>query len=79
MAKYDGLREHLRQHSGDVEMSFEEISDLVPGGLPSSAFRYSAWWSNEDRTHAQSTSWRDAGISAHPDIAGRRVHFEQRS
>ncbi|WP_443673247.1 DUF7662 domain-containing protein [Micromonospora vinacea] len=79
MAKYDGLHEHLRRRSGDVEMSFEEVSDLVPGGLPSSAHRYSAWWSNDDRTHSQSRSWSDAGFSAHPDIARQRVHFEPQS
>ncbi|WP_433533783.1 DUF7662 domain-containing protein [Micromonospora sp. CA-249363] len=79
MAKYDGLRDYLRHRSGDVEMSFEEVSALVPGGLPSSAHRYSAWWTNEDRTHPQSRSWGDAGFSAHPDIARRRVRFERRS
>ncbi|MFG1712408.1 hypothetical protein [Micromonospora sp. NPDC049203] len=72
-------------------MSFEEIANLVPGGLPRSAYRHPAsgirhpasgirhpaWWSNNDRTHPQSDAWHAAGFAARPDLIGRRVRFIQ--
>ncbi|SCG34811.1 DUF7662 domain-containing protein [Micromonospora humi] len=75
MSKYDGLRDHLRTRAGEVTYSLEEVADLVPGGLPPSAYRYPAWWSNGDRTHPHSRSWEDAGYAAYPDLALRRVRF----
>ncbi|MEU5828636.1 DUF7662 domain-containing protein [Micromonospora tulbaghiae] len=75
MGKYDGLRDHLRRRTAEVDMSFEEIANLVPGGLPRSAYRHPAWWSNNDRTHPQSHAWHAAGFAARPDLIGRRVRF----
>ncbi|WP_349876721.1 hypothetical protein ABIH81_21670 [Micromonospora sp. HUAS YX12] len=75
MSKYDGLRDHLRTRAGTVTYSLDEVSDLVPGGLPPSAYRYAAWWANGDRTHSHSRSWQDAGYTAHPDLTLRRVRF----
>jgi hypothetical protein len=44
-------------HRDDVD----EIDQLVRG-LPASARRYSAWWSNEvEGRHAQARAWVDAG------------------
>jgi len=60
-------------------MSFDEINDLVPGGLPPSAYRHDAWWSNEDAsgsTHSQSRlGWMAAGYIATADRARRQVTF----
>lgn len=60
-------------------MSFDEISDLVPGGLPPSAYRYDAWWNNEDgqgSTHSQSRlGWMAAGYTAVADRTYRQVIF----
>ncbi|WP_420883949.1 DUF7662 domain-containing protein [Micromonospora sp. CPCC 205547] len=78
MAKYDLLRDHLRRRSGAVELSFAEVSDLVPGGLPNSAYRYAAWWNNGDETHSHCRSWGDAGFDAHADIPRQRVRFVPR-
>ncbi|MEU4643404.1 hypothetical protein [Micromonospora sp. NPDC023814] len=75
MSKYDALRDMLRRHNGEVRYTFAELDDIVPGGLPPSAYRYEAWWSNGDRTHAQCRAWGDAGYDAHPDIAGRQIRF----
>jgi hypothetical protein len=51
-------------------MSFGEVADIVPGGLPPAAFRYRAWWAN-DATHVQArdgwlgANWRSAGVNMH--------------
>jgi hypothetical protein len=60
-------------------MSFGEINELVPGGLPPSAYRHDAWWSNEDdpsSTHSQSRlGWMAAGYTVVADRASLRVTF----
>lgn len=62
MAKYDPLRRHLASRAGrDIGMTFDEVDGLV-GGLPESARRHRAWWSNErDGGHVQARAWMDAG------------------
>jgi hypothetical protein len=66
VSKYASVRDQLRQSGRDrVRMSFDELNDLVPGGLPPSAYRHDAWWSNESEpssTHSQSRlGWMAAG------------------
>ncbi len=60
-------------------MSFDEITNLLPGGLPPSAYRHDAWWSNEDApesTHSQSRlGWMAAGYTAAADRTTRQVVF----
>ena len=51
------------------------LSDLVPGGLPPSAYVWTAWWNNDDQTHPQSRSWAAAGFNATPDLTRRTVRF----
>jgi hypothetical protein len=62
VAKYDPLFERLcRAGDGSVELSFDEIGRLV-GGLPASADRHAAWWSNDaDGRHVQAHAWLNAG------------------
>jgi hypothetical protein len=62
VAKYDPLFEHLcRAGDGALEMTFTEIDGLV-GGLPGSARRLSAWWSNDQHgPHVQAKAWLAAG------------------
>jgi hypothetical protein len=66
VSKYAQLRIWLGQSGRDrVRVSFSQLEDLVPGGLPPSAFKYDAWWSNESdpgSTHSQSRlGWTAAG------------------
>jgi hypothetical protein len=66
MSKYATLRDWLRQSGrAKVRMSFDQLDDLVPGGLPPSAHRHDAWWNNESgpgSTHSQSRlGWMAAG------------------
>ncbi len=78
MGKYDALFEHLcRAGDGPVEMTFEEISQLV-GGLPASAQRWPAWWGNEAAggRHVQARAWLEAGREVEQvDRQARRVRF----
>jgi hypothetical protein len=47
VAKYSPLRRHLAAEVGSqAHMTFAEIDELI-GGLPASARRHRAWWSNE--------------------------------
>lgn len=74
MSKYAPLRDALHGGGTTVTLTLEEIADLV-GGLPRSAYSYTAWWSNEDLSHVQSQAWESAGYRAEPDLRGRQVRF----
>jgi hypothetical protein len=74
--KYDPLRDRLVGLSGPIELTFEEVAGLV-GGLPSSAYRYTQWWENEQGgAHVQARAWRAIGKHvASIDLAHQRVVF----
>jgi hypothetical protein len=77
MAKYDPLFEHLCQAPSEpIEMTFTEVAQLV-GGLPDSARKHAAWWSNErDGQHVQARAWLEAGRQVeHVDQGSGRVRF----
>jgi len=78
VSKYSSLRRHLERETGPaVERTFDEIDDVV-GGLPASARRYSAWWSNErEGTHVQARAWMDAGwrVANVNPLTAKRVRF----
>jgi hypothetical protein len=77
MSKYSALRRHLeRKASPSIEMTFDEVEKVV-GGLPASARRYSAWWSNErEGTHVQAHAWMDAGWRVESvNLTAERVRF----
>ncbi len=82
MAKYGDLTELLNGKRGELNISIDltmnEIADAVPGGLPPSAYKFEAWWSNDDATHPQSRSWADADYDAHPDLRASTVRFSTR-
>jgi hypothetical protein len=80
VGKYSALARHLtglRQAS--VRLTFEQVAELVPGGLPDSAYRHSAWWANEtDGRHVQSRAWTGAGWQVETvDLAGRSAVFSR--
>jgi hypothetical protein len=43
----------------EITSTFDELDRLIPGGLPSSARRHRAWWSNSGQPHSE--VWRGAG------------------
>lgn len=62
------------QPSRSVTATFAELDALVDG-LPPSASRYRAWWSNTP-SHTQAVAWMDAGWRVDAvDLAARRVTF----
>ncbi len=77
MAKYDALRDELRRRGQPrLTMTFAEIDQLVPGGLPNSAFQYGPWWSNSGDTHVQWHAWREAGYGVERyDLSAKTVTF----
>jgi len=79
MAKYDALARFLAARDDDqVELSFEEVGDVV-GGLPPSAYLERSWWANTrspGNAHApgwMAVGWRVGKI----DMAARRVLFRR--
>jgi hypothetical protein len=77
MIKYDALFRHLCTiDDGPVEMTFEEIEQLV-GPLPRAAAQRD-WWSNDPaaRRPSHSRAWLDAGRQVElVDRTNRRVRF----
>lgn len=63
MPKYDVLKDRLSADGrAVVVLDWAELQDLLDGGLPASARRHRAWWSNEPQgRHAQARGWLDAG------------------
>ena len=60
--KYRALFEHLDARQEDERRAeFSEIERILGFGLPLSARRYSAWWSNNDHRHSQARAWLAAG------------------
>ena len=77
-SKYAPLTEHLARAAqrGDtqVEVTFTQVGDLV-GGLPPSARKWRAWWSNDSKSEAQAwraAVWHVAWVS----LDHERVRFE---
>lgn len=76
VGKYGEIGAQLRRHTGSSwSPSFNELADLVPGGLPPSAYEHSAWWSNSS-SHVQAQAWLAAGWQSQDvDLRARRVTF----
>lgn len=75
MSKYDPLRAHLAQHSGQFAMRIDEMDAIVPGGLAPSARKDARWWLNDDPSHPHCRAWGDAGFTAHPALSRGLVTF----
>ncbi|CAB4775779.1 unannotated protein [freshwater metagenome] len=78
MAKYDPLRDHLKNSAtGTVTLSFARIDELV-GGLPRSARTHRAWWSNHEGRHVQAQAWLAAGRTVTSvDLVREQVAFQR--
>ena len=56
-ADWSLLRHYLQRQPGErVELSWQELANLV-GGMPTSAIEHAAWWSG-DRPHSPRRSTR---------------------
>lgn len=63
MEKYQALTQFLDEAKGDkVVMAFEDINDLIGGGLPESAFKHRPWWANRtEGKGSQNLAWQSVG------------------
>lgn len=76
MSKYDPLRNYLEGLTHEVTLPFAQINDLVPGGLPQSAYNHDAWWANEeDGQHVQARAWLDAGYRVSANLTAESARF----
>ena len=74
MGKYDPLFRYLNSDvKSKVVLSYVEIENILSFKLPTSAYKYKAWWDNN--SHVQSKSWRDAGYKVDSIILGDKVIF----
>ena len=79
MAKYDPLAAWLRRQLDrrEVTLGFDDVERLIESGLPASAHRHQAWWSNSE-SHVQATAWMAAGWHVDAvDQRARRVRFRR--
>lgn len=63
-SKYASLIDKLQKTNPDhdqVKLTFDEINDVLNGGLPPSARIHRAWWANDSIGHVQSQLWLAAG------------------
>lgn len=62
-SRYAALGARLRnvRDSEREVLTFSEIETLIGAPLPASARQYRAWWSNNERGHAQAKQWLDEG------------------
>jgi hypothetical protein len=75
--KYDSLKFWLTENNTDsIKMSFSEIAELV-GGIPPSAYRHRAFWSNSD-SHPFAVAWMAAGYKVTEcDLQSEVVRFDR--
>jgi hypothetical protein len=77
MGKYEPLEKFLKRHRpGRWRVAFRELESLLGFKLPQSAFKYPAWWSNDDTGHSHAKAWLDAGWRTEEvDLAARKLTF----
>ena len=79
MSKYQPLEAHLRNAGrAQVPMTFGEIEKIIGAGLPPSAFKHRAWWSNNPSNSVITHAWLEAGYkTADVDLPGRKLMFHR--
>ncbi|OBZ10929.1 hypothetical protein [Bacillus sp. FJAT-26390] len=76
--KYSTLTDYLTRQiaAKNKSLTLAEIEDILRFKLPTSAYKYSAWWANEeDGNHSHARSWRSAGWKTADVVLGKRVTF----
>jgi hypothetical protein len=57
-------------------ISFAEIEELLRFKLPVSAYKYNAWWANEQNgNHSHARSWLSVGWKTSDVELGKKVTF----
>lgn len=61
-SKYSKLFYFLRSSQIDcIDLTMDEIEEILEFKLPASAYNHRAWWSNS-KSHSQSSAWLDVGF-----------------
>lgn len=82
MSRYQPLADFLAaKKGGQWDASFAEIEERLGFPLPRSAYRYPAWWANQNGNgHSQTKGWRSVGWrTVKLDLERRRVTFARDS
>ena len=64
-------------HPRNSDSDREEIEKIIGDKLPNTAHRKSEWWSNNDKTHSQSSSWSDVGYKTTGIRLGESITFKK--
>ncbi len=76
VSKYNALTSALAERpEAEVVLTFDEIDQVVAGGLPRSARTYSEWWANRESSQPHSAAWLRAGRLAAPDFDAGTATF----
>ena len=77
--KYAPLKDFLTARAAsETPLTFAEIERIIGGGLPASAFKYPAWWSNNPSNNVMTKAWLDAGYkSERVDLGSQRLVFRR--
>lgn len=62
--KYATLSDWLQSQPGkidQVQLTFDQVEEIMGTDLPASAYNHRAWWSNDAIGHSHSQEWLDAG------------------
>ena len=78
--RYQPLADFLAAKKDDRwDATFAEIEERLGFPLPSSAYKYQAWWANQNGAgHSQTKGWRSVGWrTAKLDLERQRIRFER--
>jgi|GEM_PF-1184753 len=76
MSRYAPLTTRLLSNQvSQITLTFDELDQIIVGGLPNSGKQYPAWWTNNAASQPHAKFWLDAGRRATPDFKGKKVTF----
>lgn len=75
-SKYSPLRDYLRSNNeASLRITFREVAAIV-GELPEAAWKYRAWWANNEGFAQARNGWLPAGWkTAHVDMNAQELTF----
>jgi predicted transcriptional regulator len=63
-SRYASLALRLQEqprHQTQVQLTFQQVEEIIKGELPVSARQHRSWWANDSVGHVQSQQWLDVG------------------
>lgn len=73
---YAPLTQYLSSsQAARVTLSFDELDNIIVGGLTESAKKYASMWINKEESRSWAKSWLDAGRRASLDVKAKQVVF----